>query len=69
MNISAADVWKKVVDNLVSSIGQETVNLWIKPITAISLEKNVLTLSVPNKFFSKWIEENHQYIISATKKK
>ena len=63
MNISVEDIWKKVVDNLTLSIGQETVNLWIKPVTAVSLENNVLTLSVPNKFFSKWIQENHQYAI------
>ncbi len=63
MNISVQDMWKKVVDNLTLSIGQETVNLWIKPVTAVSLENNILTLSVPNKFFSKWIQENHQYAI------
>ena len=63
MNISVQDMWKKVVDNLTLSIGQETVNLWIKPVKAVSLENNVLILSVPNKFFSKWIQENHQYAI------
>jgi len=63
MDTTAVDVWKKVVDNLVVSMGQEAVNLWIKPVKPVSLNDNILTVSVPNVFFSQWIEKNQQYNI------
>lgn len=69
MDVLVADVWKKVVDNLSLSIGQESVNLWIKPVTPISLEENIFTISVPNNFFSQWIEKNQQFNIEQILKK
>ncbi len=69
MDVSVADVWKKVVDNLSLSIGQESVNLWIKPVTPISLNEDTFTISVPNNFFSQWIEKNQQFNIEQILKK
>lgn len=63
MDKTALDIWEKVVDNLTLSIGNDSVNLWIKPIKPLALTENVLTLSVPNIFFSQWIEKNQQYNI------
>ena len=63
MDIHVIDIWKKVVDNLTSSIGQESVNLWIRPVTPVSLNENIFTISVPNNFFSQWIEKNQQFNI------
>lgn len=63
MDKTAIDIWEKVVDNLTLSIGNDSVNLWIKPLKPLSLAENVLTLSVPNIFFSQWIEKNQQYNI------
>jgi len=60
MNTSIENIWKEIVDNLLLSLGQETVNLWIKPLNPISFENNVFTISVPNDFFSRWlIEKKH----------
>ncbi|MBQ3834873.1 MAG: chromosomal replication initiator protein DnaA [Elusimicrobia bacterium] len=69
MDVSVVDVWKKVVDNLSLSIGQESVNLWIKPVTPVSLEEDIFTISVPNNFFSQWIEKNQQFNIEQILKK
>jgi len=66
VNISIQDAWKKVVDNLSGTVGQETINLWIKPTYPVSLVDGLFTLSVPNIFFSKRIEENYQNIIEKT---
>ena len=59
MNKSIEDIWKQIVDNMLSSLGQETVNLWIKPLNPVSFENNIFTVSVPNVFFSQWLEKNH----------
>lgn len=63
MEVSITDAWKKVVDNLTLSIGQASVSLWFKGVKPISLNENIFTISVPNKFFSDWIEKNQQFNI------
>ena len=47
------------MDNLSVTMGQETINLWIKPTYPVSLVDGLFTISVPNIFFSKRIEENY----------
>jgi chromosomal replication initiator protein len=63
MEVSIIDAWKKVVDNLTLSIGQDLVSLWFKGVKTVSLNENIFTISVPNKFFSDWIEKNQQFNI------
>ncbi len=69
MDVSVADVWKKVVDNLSLSIGQDVIKLWISPVKPVSLEEDVFTISVPNNFYSQWIEKNQQFNIEQFLKK
>jgi chromosomal replication initiator protein len=59
MNVSIAEVWQKVVDNINLSITPETYNLWIAPLKPLGFENDIFTVAVPNIYFSQWIE-NHQ---------
>ncbi|MDR2708830.1 MAG: chromosomal replication initiator protein DnaA [Elusimicrobiota bacterium] len=52
------ELWQKVVTNL--SMSAETYNLWISPLKPTSLEDDVLTIAVPNFYFSQWIEANQK---------
>jgi chromosomal replication initiator protein len=56
----AADLWSQAVERLRAEIGEENADLWLKPAEAISLDGGVLTLKVPNKFFSDGIKERYQ---------
>ena len=56
----AADLWSQAVERLRAEIGEENADLWLKPAEAVSLEGGVLTLRVPNKFFSDGIKERYQ---------
>ena len=56
----AADLWSQAVERLRAEIGEENADLWLKPAEAVSLEAGVLTLRVPNKFFSDGIKERYQ---------
>jgi chromosomal replication initiator protein len=55
---TSLDLWNKVINNL--SVSSETFNLWIAPLNPLSIENNVLTLAVPNVYFSQWLEENQK---------
>jgi chromosomal replication initiator protein len=64
-NLSPADAWTRVQDALRLQIGNDNVDLWIRPVEAVSLDNNLLHLRVPNKFFSEWIKEHYQHKIGS----
>ncbi len=60
MPLTPEQIWNKVIANLKDSISPETYELWFKPINAVSFDDKFLNLSVPNKFFSDWIQDHFQ---------
>lgn len=56
----ATELWQQALERLRPEIGDENADLWLKPVEAISLDAGVLTLKVPNKFFSDGIKERYQ---------
>lgn len=56
----AVELWSMAVGRLRAEIGEETADLWLKPVEASSFEGGVLLLKVPNKFFSDGIKERYQ---------
>jgi chromosomal replication initiator protein len=59
-NVGATELWKQALEHLRSEVGEEDTELWLRPAQAVSLENGVLTLRVPNKFFSDGIKERYQ---------
>jgi len=57
---SAAELWLQALERLRPEIGDENADLWLKPVEAATLDGGVLTLKVPNKFFSDGIKERYQ---------
>lgn len=62
-NTNAADIWTLTMKRLRPEIGEETADLWLKPAQASSLAGGVLTLKVPNKYFSDGIKQRFQRMI------
>jgi chromosomal replication initiator protein len=58
--LDASELWTGAVARLRAEIGEENAELWLKPVSAASFEAGVLTLRVPNKFFSDGIKERYQ---------
>ncbi|MBU2528314.1 MAG: chromosomal replication initiator protein DnaA [Candidatus Omnitrophota bacterium] len=52
-------IWKKIVNNLRLEITDETYKLWLEPAIPTSLEKDKLSVKVPNKFFVRWLSEHY----------
>ncbi len=64
MNIDHKHIWDKCLLDLRKNVDERTYNTWFKPIKPIKLEKNILTIQVPNKFFYEWIEEKYIDLIA-----
>jgi chromosomal replication initiator protein len=57
---AAESIWAGVIERLKPAIKEETFNLWLKPLKALKWEEQLLTLQVPNRFFSEWVKKNCQ---------
>lgn len=59
MDEATATIWNKILDSTNERHGSETLETWFRPIKALSIVGEKLTLEVPNKFFQTWIKEHY----------
>jgi len=56
-------IWQKCLNIIKDKVSQQNFDTWIKPIRIASLQDNSVVLSVPNRFFKDWLEENYTTLI------
>ena len=56
-------LWDKCLEIIEKQVLPENFNTWLSPAKPFAWEENNLTLSVPNEFFKKYLEENYQSLI------
>lgn len=59
-------IWEKSLQAIREKLSQQNFDTWIRPIQALSIDENLIHLSVPNKFFKDWLLENYLVIIRDT---
>ncbi len=57
---TAENIWSGVLERLKPQLKDEIFNLWVKPLKAQQWDSDLLTLQVPNRFFSEWVKKNCQ---------
>jgi chromosomal replication initiator protein len=60
MALSAEQLWDQILDKLKEEMPKDSYELWFKPTRAVSFEDNLLNVRVPNRFFSKYLQDKHQ---------
>jgi chromosomal replication initiator protein len=60
---NATDLWKRACRSLREILHPDVFSRWIEVITPVSLEGDVLTLSVDNDFYQTWLEDNYLPLI------
>lgn len=53
------DLWNRAVSSLRQRIERDEFDSWIRPLVPVSLRDETLEISVPNKLFASWLEENY----------
>ena len=56
-------LWEKSLNIIKEKVSQHNFETWIRPIRISALQDNCITLSVPNRFFKDWLEENYHALI------
>jgi chromosomal replication initiator protein len=64
MNIEEA--WTSTIEAIGLKVGNQTFDLWFKPLKVLQLKNGQVTLEVPNKFFREWIEDHYPGLIAET---
>ena len=70
MKMNHISAWDKCLLQIKSKLSAQpvTFDTWFKPIKAISLSADVLTIQVPNPFFFEFLEENYISLLSSALK-
>lgn len=53
------DLWNRAVSSLRQRLDRDEFDSWIRPLVPVSLSGETLEISVPNKLFASWLEENY----------
>jgi len=59
-------IWTQSRNFIREQISQQNFETWINPVRILSIEGTTVSLSVPNKFFRDWINENYFDIIDTS---
>lgn len=52
-------LWNQALAHLRTRLDQEEFDNWIRPLTPVQSASGTLELSVPNRLFAAWVEENY----------
>ena len=64
MQLSAKEVWKRVLDEAYHQLPDKVVRAWLEPTEAVALEDGRLVVAAPDEFAAKWNETNHAGLLS-----
>lgn len=64
MNNTHIDTWQNCLILIKEKIDANAYKTWFEPIIPKSLENDLLTLQVPNKFFYEWLEEKYVNLLA-----
>jgi chromosomal replication initiator protein len=63
--MSEQNIWGRILKVIESQLNEGSFNTWLKPTEFVSLQKKVLTIGVPNKYFKDWILNNYSSLLYA----
>jgi chromosomal replication initiator protein len=58
-------LWNRALSSLRQRLDGDEFDSWIRPLVPLSLNSETLELSVPNKLFASWLEENYLDLLAS----
>ena len=59
-------VWDNCLQTIRNSVNNQSFKTWFEPIKPVRLDRDALTIQVPNKFFYEWLEEHYVTLLKRT---
>ena len=64
MQLSAKEVWKRILDEAHRELPAHTIRTWLEPTEAIALDEGRLIVGAPDQFAVEWNESKHAALLS-----
>lgn len=65
MTLTAAEVWKRLLDQARQEIPEQTFRTWLEPTEALAIDGNIISVGVPDQFAADWNESKHAELFAA----
>jgi chromosomal replication initiator protein len=65
MNLTATEVWSRLLDRARQELPEQTFRTWLEPTEPLGLEGNTLYVGAPDQFAADWNESKHAELISS----
>lgn len=66
---NAIQAWSRCLAIIEDNVNLRAFETWFKPIKAVNLNNNILTIQVPSQFFYEWLEEHYVELVGKTIKR
>ena len=60
---SLPELWKKICAVLSRELSERSFKTWFEPVSLLAVSPDSLTLSVPDHYYGKWLEDHYQNLI------
>ncbi len=61
--VAPAELWKKICSILSRELSERSFKTWFEPISLLDASADSLTLSVPDQYYGKWLEDHYQNLL------
>ncbi len=58
------ELWNQALSSIQPELARDEFESWIKPMKPVSIDEREVELSVPNRMFASWVEDNYLDILS-----
>jgi chromosomal replication initiator protein len=60
---SLLELWKKICALLSRELSERSFKTWFEPISLLEVSADSLTISVPDQYYGKWLEDHYQNLL------
>ena len=64
MQLSAKEVWKRILEDAHRELPDHTIRTWLEPTEAIALDEGKLIIGAPDQFAVEWNESKHASLLA-----
>ena len=57
------DIWNEALQGLQPRLGEQTYDMWLRPIELAAIGDNTLQLTAPNRFMKEWFETHYLGVV------
>jgi chromosomal replication initiator protein len=65
MELTAAEVWTRILEEARAVLPEQSFQTWLAPTEAVAISEEMLLVSTPNPFAAHWVEDKYAMLLAA----